>query len=124
MISSAVVMMLLGVLMIFAPREVLAWGGSQAHLFPVLVIQSAGALYLGFAMVNWLARGNVIGGIHSRPISMGKLVHFFVMAATLLRALSAGRGSVVLWVAVFAYAMFAGWFGLVVFKGPGGEAVR
>jgi hypothetical protein len=124
MISSAAFMLMLGLLMTFAPQEVLAWGGSQARLFPVLVVQAAGALYLGFAMVNWTARGTAIGGIYSRPVALGNLVHFFVVAATLLRAVAAAHGSRVLWAAFVAYAVFAGWFGLLVFRGPSREPAR
>ena len=117
-------MLMLGLLMTFAPQEVLTWGGSQARPFPVLVVQAAGALYLGFAMVNWTARGTVIGGIYGRPVALGNLVHFFVVAATLLRAVAAAHGSRVLWAAFVAYAVFAGWFGLLVFRGPSRETAR
>ncbi len=115
MISSAAVMLVLGVLMTFAPREVLIWTGSQAPFLLVLAVQALGALYLGFAALNWMAKDNLIGGIYSRPVSMGNFVHFFVMGANLLRALPAGYHVAVLWVTAILYVVFAVCFGLVVF---------
>jgi hypothetical protein len=124
MISSAAVMLLLGALLTFAPRETLAWTGSQASSLLVLAVQALGALYLGFAALNWMAKDNLIGGIYSRPVSLGNFVHFFVMGANLLRALPAEYHVTVLWVAAIVYVIFAACFGLVVFGGSLPKAPR
>ncbi len=115
MISSAAVMLLLGALLTFAPRETLALTGSQTSSLLVLAFQALGALYLGFAALNWMAKDNLIGGIYSRPVSLGNFVHFFVMGANLLRALPAEYHVTVLWVAAIVYVIFAACFGWVVF---------
>ena len=62
MISSAAVMLLLGALLTFAPREVLVWTGSQASSLLILAVQALGALYLGFAALNWMAKGKSAQG--------------------------------------------------------------
>ena len=67
---SAAFLAVLGVAAIFLPHEVLAHVGGRAEGTSVLLIQLLGALYLGFAMLNWMNRGNRIGGIHARPVSM------------------------------------------------------
>jgi hypothetical protein len=118
MMASAAVMLVLGLLLTFAPQEVVGWGGSSAPAVPALIAQAAGALYLGFAILNWMARYNVMGGIYSRPVALGNFAHFFVMGLALLRALPGGHRMPVLWVTAFAYAVFAIWFGLVVFRSP------
>ena len=68
MACSAMFMLLAGVLLTFAPQEVLAFGGSRPEPISVLVVQAAGALYLGFAVLNWMAKESLIGGIYSRPV--------------------------------------------------------
>jgi len=70
-------------------------------------------------MLNWMARENLIGGIYSRPVAMGNMVHFFVAALALLKICAAGtphREQVI--IVTLIYAGFALWFGLVVFRHP------
>ena len=73
MIASAVAMALAGMAASFAPVELLT-----AALIPVVdplpvFVQLIGALYIGFAMANWTAKDNAIGGIYSRPLFAGEL---------------------------------------------------
>ena len=78
MASSAAFMALLGLAASFLPHEIFSFVGSQPSGFPVLIIQVAGALYLAFAILNWMAKGVTIGGIYSRPIALGNFMHFAV----------------------------------------------
>jgi hypothetical protein len=118
MTLSALMMAVLGVAASFLPQEILSWSGAESRGLGVLLIQIAGALYLGFAMLNWMARGNLIGGVYSRPVAMGNFLHFAVVAVTLVKALAGGmRGGPILAGAVL-YAVFAIWFGLVAFIHP------
>ncbi len=116
---SAVFMAALGVVATFMPQEILARFGCPCGGAGVLVIQVLGALYLGFAMLNWMARSNLIGGIYSRPVAIGNLIHFAVVAITLTKAVIGGslRTSETI-AACVAYSAFAAWFGLVVFTYP------
>ena len=43
------------------------------------------ALYLGFGILNWMAKGTLIGGIYNRPIAIGNLMHFGVGAIALVK---------------------------------------
>ena len=117
MTCSAVFMLLAGVLLTFAPQEVLAFGGSRPEPISVLIVQAGGAIYMGFAMLNWMAKDSLIGGIYSRPVAMGNLLHFFAAAMAVLRSLRAGVRTPVV-IAAVLYVAFAGWFGLVVFGSP------
>ena len=69
--ASAVWLGALGVVATFLPQEILVHGGTVPVALSVVVVQMAGALYLGFAMLNWMAQGNIIGGIYSRPVAIG-----------------------------------------------------
>ena len=57
----------------------------------MVIAQLAGVLYLGFAALNWMARGNIIGGIYSRPVTIGNVLHFVSGTAVILKALSRER---------------------------------
>lgn len=114
-IASAVVLAALGLAASFVPREILIVLGARPDALPVLFVQITGGLYLGFAMLNWMARGSLIGGIYGRPVAFGNFMHVTVVAIALLKALIAGpRPPVVIalaaiyWVlcAVFAWVLF------------------
>ena len=86
--------------------------GVQSQGFPLLVIQVSGALYLGFANLNWMARGVLIGGIYSRPLAMGNFLHFSIVTIVLAKTLSATTLFPLVACGI-AYAIFAVWFGLM-----------
>jgi hypothetical protein len=62
---SAGLMTILGLAASFAPQEILSAAGADSEGLPVLLVQITGGLYLGFAMLNWMARGVLIGGIQT-----------------------------------------------------------
>lgn len=103
---------------LFLPDELLAF----LHVagVPVLatVVQLYAALLVAFAMVNWTAKGSLIGGIYNRPVAIGNFGHFAIGAITLAKAVI-GRGApLFLWIAALAYAAFALAFGAVLFGSP------
>lgn len=118
MITSALFMAVLGAAVSFFPQEIVAHFGGNPDGFGTLVIQCTGALYFGFAMLNWMARSNLIGGIYSRPVTAGNLLHFLMGAIVLLKAAFSGRTGLSILVGAAAYSIFAGAFGLVVFGDP------
>ena len=113
--ASAVVLGILGVAALFAPDEILkAVGIPASPLLPPLV-QLCAALLLGFAMMNWMAKGSRVGGIYNRPIAVGNLLHFAVGAITLDRFALHGN---LMWPVIalaVVYTLFAVGFGVVVF---------
>jgi len=90
--------------------------GASPDRFAVAVVQIAGALYFGFAILNWTAKGTLLGGIYGRPIVLANFTHFAIGAITLLKV--PGQTEAGLLVGVVAYSVFAAWFGYVLF-GPG-----
>lgn len=115
---SALFMAILGVFASFLPQEILAYSGSKPAGLGVLLIQICGAMYMGFAIVNWMARANIIGGIYSRPVALGNFFHFAVAGIVLLKALIAGQRTTEIVAGAVAYSVFAIWFGLVLFTHP------
>jgi hypothetical protein len=101
----------------FLPQEVLGSLGAHASGPGVALVQLFGAALLGFGFVNWMAKGSLVGGIYSRPIVLGNLVHFASGALTLAR-LVPGRASVPLLAIAAVYALFAVTFAVILFGDP------
>ena len=119
MIASAALLAALGLLLSFAPEETLAYLGQPATGAVPVLLQLAGALYLGFAVMNWTAKGSVLGGIYGRAIVLGNFLHFTMGALALLKAaIDPGFGTIV-WVLTGIYAVFALLFGRMLFTHPG-----
>ncbi len=119
MIASAAVLAALGLLLSFAPEETLAYLGQPATGAVPVLLQLAGALYLGFAVMNWTAKGSVLGGIYGRAIVLGNFLHFTMGALALLKAaIDPGLGTII-WVLTGIYAVFALLFGRMLFTHPG-----
>jgi predicted DNA repair protein MutK len=115
MASSALFMAALGLAATFLPQEIIAaLGGGTVRTLPLLV-QVLGALYLGFAMLNWMAKESLISGIYSRPVSMGNFLHFAIAGIAMAKAVAAGERAVPVLVCTALYAVFAIAFGAVVF---------
>jgi len=114
---SAVFMAAFGLIASFVPGDLLVTLGVPPVPVLLTVVQIAGALYLAFAMLNWMARGVLIGGIYSRPLALANFLHFAMVAVTLFRAIpSLNMISVI--AVTLAYAVFAAWFALVLFTHP------
>ncbi|WP_210463318.1 hypothetical protein [Rufibacter roseolus] len=118
MSGSAVVMAVLGLTASFLPQEVLASLGAEATGMAPLLVQLLGALYLGFAILNWMAKGILIGGIYARPLAMGNFLHFFSGAMALLKGLQAGHQHQITLALAVVYASLALLFGLISFRHP------
>ena len=124
MIASALVMAAMGLVLSFAPAETLAYMGSPATGRLPVILQLAGALYLGFAFANWTAKGMVLGGIYGRALVMGNFLHFIMGALTLLRAAVGAANGPIFWVVTLTYVVFAVGFGLMLFTSPAQAAEK
>jgi len=118
MVSAAVVMGVAGISFSFLPQEIVSHLRMGTGPFLPLFLQLLGALYLGFAMLNWMAKANLIGGIYSRPVATGNFLHFVIAAFALAKGLRTGPISGVLWLVTGIYVVFAVLFGFVLFGHP------
>lgn len=118
MTITAVVLGLTGISLSFMPQEI---AGQLSLTAPssiaTLLVQLLGAVYFSFAMLNWTARANLIGGIYGRPIAIGNLTHFVIGALALGKGYIGTKDNTVL-VAVIIYAAFAICFTIVFFTHP------
>ncbi len=114
---SAVFLAILGLAAVFLPQESLAYlGAPQQGALPVLV-QLLGAHYLAFALLNWMAKDSLIGGVYNRPVAMGNLGHFGIGTIVLLKGAVGGDLPASSWIVCVVYALFAVWFVAITFFG-------
>ena len=117
MMSSAIFMALLGLITSYFPDKVLTTHGTVPDNATLLLVQMMGALYLGFAILNWTARGILIGGIYARPVALGNFLHFAMVGMMLGRA-AFTHGVIQLATSAAVFSFFAIWFGVVLFRSP------
>jgi hypothetical protein len=78
----------LGGFLSFLPDEIISSLGITSNPITTLSFQLLGSLYLAFAMLNWMAKGSLIGGIYNKPIAIGNFMHFGVGALALIKVAS------------------------------------
>ena len=116
--ASALVMGAAGVAALFAPQELLtAFGIAPSSSLPLLV-QLLAAMLFAFAMVNWTAKGSLIGGIYNRPVALGNLTHFAIGAITLLKFVTRTHATPAIVITTAVYVVFAIGFTLLFFRSP------
>jgi hypothetical protein len=116
MSSSAIVMGIAGIVLSFSPQEF-------ANYFKMgdtnmIVLQLLGGAYFGFAMLNWMAKANLTGGIYSRPVAIGNFTQFSIGGLALLKLAVHGKPETYTWIAALLYSAFAILFGIVMFTNP------
>ena len=101
------------------PREILTASEIDPSPQVVLLLQLYAAVLFSWSMVNWTARGTLIGGIYNRPVAIGNLTHFTIGALALVKAFAGGAGGVLVVALVTVYAAFAATFAIVFVTTPG-----
>ena len=88
--TSALLLAVLGVALSFLPQEILTLAGAQPVPRLVLLVQLGGAMALAWAILNWMSRGQRLGGIYNRPLALANVLHFATGSVTLLKLMAAG----------------------------------
>ena len=116
MTISSVILGIMGILLSSVPLEISKYlEMSESNL---IILQILGALYLGFAMLNWTAKANLIGGIYSRPVAIANFTHFLIGGLALVKLGFKNVGLTYIWIALIVYAIFAILFAVVLFTSP------
>jgi hypothetical protein len=106
-----------GATLLFAPGEV------STALAPVgrghVLVQVLGAALLGFAVMNWTARGSALGGIYGRAVVVGNQMHLMVGAILILTARNEATRHPAFWVFAGLYIAGAAFFTYLTFFGSG-----
>ena len=119
MISSCIFLGALGITFTFIPDEIISGLSATPNPISILSLQLLGALYLGFTMLNWMAKGSQIGGIYNRPIAIGNFMHFAVGALALIKIITKIHTHSEIVISLTAvYSVFAILFGYVFITNP------
>jgi len=115
--TTAAVLAAGGLALLFAPEAVLGLLGHQPFA-PLWPMQMLAAAWLGFAILAWVSRGSVAGGIYGRPVVLANLAHFMISALVLVRSALDGRFSLPMGVLLAVTAVLATAYGWRLFQGP------
>jgi len=108
MTSSALFLGIIGLLLSFLPNEIAAYLDIESNIITILFLKIMSALYLGFGILNWMAKEALIGGIYHRPIAIGNLMHFAVGAIALVKlAINIQTHSIAIIALTIMYVIFA-----------------
>lgn len=120
MLATTLYLATIGIGLVFLPHEIAGPFGAGRNETFILTLQIIGSLYLGFGMMNWIAKNSLIGGIYNRPLVLGNLFHFLVSAFALIKVVgqyTGGQFKVILTIAIL-YSLFAICFGYLLWKSP------
>ena len=109
----------IGISASFIPHEILTFIGLPTNQPLPLLIQVIGAMYFAFAMLNWMSKGSIIGGIYNRPIAIANWTHFVIAGLALIKGILSNPSlSYIIWSIAIIYSIFAILFGIVAFNHP------
>ena len=119
MIISAIFLAVNGFGFTFFPNEIsVLLINDDNHIF-ILILQILGALYLGFSILNWMSKTNLIGGIYSKPLLIGNLLHFFTASIALIKlTFKVETNLQLIFSYTIIYSIFTLFFGYVFFTNP------
>ncbi|WP_299800294.1 hypothetical protein [uncultured Maribacter sp.] len=119
MTSSVIFLASIGILFSFLPNEVMDYLSIESIAITRLFFNLMSALYLGFALLNWMAKGTLIGGIYNKPIAIANLMHFGVGAIALVKVVFNIRThpEIIISLAI-VYVIFSLLFAYIFLKNP------
>ena len=119
MTSSALFYGIIGTLLLFLPIEIAEYLSIEPTIITILFLQILSTIYLGFGILNWTAKGSLIGGIYNKPIVLGNLLHFAVGAIELIKVIFniQAHKEIIIFLTVF-YVIFAILFAYVIKTNP------
>lgn len=107
-----------GIFALFMPDLILSMQGVKVTESASMLVQLMGALYFGFAIMNWTAKDSAIGGVYARPVSLANFSHFLTGTLLLVKYLFNEFNPPVL-VVTLGYAIYAACFYWLVFRATG-----
>lgn len=109
----------IGIFLSFSPDIILTHLEIEVNRMIVFLMQILGALYFAFAMLNWMSKSSIIGGIYNRPIAVANFTHFLIAGLALIKGIiSTPELPLVIWVLALIYAIFGCLYGIILFVHP------
>lgn len=117
MATSAVAIGLFGLAGMLFPEAILGGLGEASRGGAVVLVKLLGAAYLGGALLNWMAREKLIGGIYSRPVAVGNFAHFLAATIVLTKELISTSNVGLVAAGALLFGSLAVGFGYITFVG-------
>lgn len=105
-------------LLLFAPEEVLRSSRLEPVPAMTLVVQLVGCGAFGFAMLNWMNRFTVAGGIYARPLVVANLANAGSASALLAKVALRPDATLPILAALAVYLLIAIAFGYLLITAP------
>jgi len=122
MTLSALILGTIGVLLTFIPDTILSHLNIDVNKTSQFLMQILGALYFSFAMLNWMTKTSLIGGIYNRPIAIANFSHFLIAGLALTKGIISNPSiSYTIWTAGIIYCLFGVSFVIILFRHPVNE---
>lgn len=119
MTASSLTLGIFGVMLSFAPNYLWYSQNIKVTVTALVITQILGALYFSFAILNWLAKGSMLGGIYNRPIILANFTHYIMGCLSLLKGpLLNSDGSYQIYLLVLLYSTFSISFGFMLITNP------
>ncbi len=119
LLASTIFNGMMGLLTSFLPQEVLKITDLPTSPVNVLLLQILSAFYIGLAMINYMSKDAVIGGIYNRPILMGNIAYHSIASIALVKhALNQGMSSTTLITLTVVYCILSLGFLKLFFVDP------
>jgi len=120
MTASSIFLMICGFGLTFVPEEISEFLNAGSNQTSILFLQILGSLYLGFGMLNWMTKNNLIGGIYSKPLVIGNLAHFLMSTIALIKIVGKYADSefIIMLSLTIIYSFFTVGFGYAFHKNP------
>lgn len=119
MTFTSIVLGAIGIFLTFAPEVAINNLNIEAGPTSILLGQIIGGLYFGYAMLNWMAKGSLIGGIYNRPVAVANFTHFMIAGLAIIKsAISVPGLPIAIWVAGAIYAALWLLFAIILFRHP------
>lgn len=109
---------IIGISASFIPHGILTFIGLSTNQPLPLLIQVMGAMYFAFAMINWFAKNNLIGGIYGKPIAIGNFSHLMISSLALVKGINNDSISSVILAIAVVYLISAILFSFIAFCNP------
>ncbi|MEP6473071.1 MAG: hypothetical protein ABJC74_05080 [Gemmatimonadota bacterium] len=110
-----------GLLLLFGPDEILPRVVPGFPASASWLGQLIAAGWLALAVLNWVSRASLLGGIYGRPVVLANALFYFIGATTLSRVVSANPQVLALWVITVPIMLLAGVYAWLLFRGPIGR---
>lgn len=119
MTISALILGISGLTLSFLPDLFLNNLGVDSSPITLLLGQIIGGLYFAFAMLNWMSKESLIGGIYNRPITLANLSHFLIVGLAILKVLLKNPDlPILIWAIGIIYLVFGILFTRIFFQHP------